>query len=103
MFYTKTINIYIDSKPLVDMLGIVRRGEMELVDTLKVDVQPINKLQIQKEYGINADATYRIFAPLNPHLLSTGSYVEYNGNMYKIMNIMEWDDFIELLVGNLND
>ena len=51
MFYTKTINIYIDSKPLVDMLGIVRRGEMELVDTLKVDVQPINKLQIQKEYG----------------------------------------------------
>lgn len=102
MFYTKTINIYVDAQPLIDPLGIVINGEFELVDTLKVDVQPVSKLLIRKEYGIDEDVTYRIFAPLNPHI-SNGSYVEYNGVMYKIMNMMEWDDFIEFFIGKLDD
>ena len=102
MFYTKTINIYVDSQPSVDDYGIVHKGELELVDTLYVDVQPINKLQIQKEYGVDTNVSWRIFSPLNQHIID-GAYVEYKGKMYKISSVIEWDDYIEFLVGDLND
>ena len=102
MFYNKTIDIYIASQPSVDDYGIAHRGELELADTLLVDVQPIDKLQIQKEYGIDNDISWRIFSPLNPYILD-GAYVEYKGKMYKILNVIEWDDYIEFLVGGLND
>ena len=102
MFYNKTINIYIDSEPSVDMYGIVRNGELELVDTLLVDVQPVNKLLTQKDFGIDVDVKYRIFSELNEHILD-GSYVEYKGSMYRVLSIIEWDDYVEFFVGNLND
>lgn len=55
MFYNKTINIYVDPEPIIDVYGIARKGELELVDTLLADVQPVNKLLIQKEFGIDGD------------------------------------------------
>ena len=102
MFYNKTINIYIDSQASTDEYGIVRKGELELVDTLQVDVQPIDKLRSQKEYGIDIDISYRIFSPLNQYIID-GAYIEYKGNMFKIMNIIEWDDYVEFHVGKVND
>lgn len=102
MFYNKTINIYIDSEPFVDDYGIVHKGELELVDTLLVDVQPIDRLKSQKEYGIDTKVSWRIFSPLNQHIID-GAYVEYKGKMYRVLNVIEWDDYIEFLVGDLND
>ncbi len=102
MFYNKEINIYIDPEPSVDVFGIVRKGELELVDTLLVDVQPVNKLLVQKDFGIDVDVKYRIFSELNEHILD-GSYVEYKGSMYRVLSIIEWDDYVEFFVGNLND
>lgn len=102
MFYNKTINIYIDSQPSVDEYGIVHKGELTLVDTLLADVQPINKLRSQKEYGIDIDISWRIFSPLNQYIID-GSYVEYKGKMHKILNVIEWDDYLEFLIGVLND
>ena len=102
MFYNKTINIYIDSEPFVDDYGIVHKGELELVDTLLVDVQPIDRLKSQKEYGIDTKISWRIFSPLNQHIID-GAYVEYKGKMYRVLNVIEWDDYIEFLVGDLND
>ena len=52
MFYTKTINIYVDPQPSVDEYGIVRKGELELVDTLYTDVQPIDRLRSQKNMAL---------------------------------------------------
>ncbi len=101
MFYTKTINIY-NSQPLIDEYGIVRKGELELVDTLKVDVQPVNKLRNEKEEGIEIATVFRIFSPLNDHIIN-GAYIEYRDKMYKITSVIEWDDYIEFLVGNIND
>lgn len=102
MFYNKTINIYIDSEPFVDDYGIVHKGKLELVDTLLVDVQPIDRLKSQKEYGIDTKVSWRIFSPLNQHIID-GAYVEYKGKMYRVLNVIEWDDYIEFLVGDLND
>lgn len=102
MFYNKTINIYIESEPSVDEYGIAHKGELKLVDTLLVDVQPVNKLLIQKEFGIDKNIKYRIFSELNEYILD-GSYVEYKGSMYRVLEIIEWDDYIEFFVGNLND
>ena len=65
MFYNKEIKIYVESEPSVDMYGIARRGELEEVDTLLVDVQPVNKLLVQKEFGIDADVKYRLFSTNN--------------------------------------
>ena len=73
-----------------------------LVDTLLVDVQPVNKLLDQEDYGIDGDIKYRIFSDLNEHILD-GSYVEYRGSMYRVLSIIEWDDYVEFFVGNLND
>jgi hypothetical protein len=102
VFYNKEIKIYVESEPSVDMYGIARRGELEEVDTLLVDVQPVNKLLVQKEFGIDADVKYRIFSELNEHILD-GAYIEYKGSMYRVLNIIEWDDYVEFFVGNLND
>ena len=102
MFYNKEIKIFAESEPSVDVFGIVRKGEFQEVDTLLVDVQPVNKLLIQKDYGINEDVKYRIFSELNEHILD-GSYIEYKGSMYKVLSIIEWDDYVEFFVGNLND
>lgn len=102
MFYNKEIKILTESEPSVDMYGIVRNGELKEVDTLLVDVQPVNKLLIQKDYGINEDVKYRIFSELNEHILD-GSYVEYKGSMYRVLSVIEWDDYVEFFVGNLND
>ena len=102
MFYNKEIKIYIDPEPTIDVYGIARKGELQEVDTLLVDVQPVNKLLIQKDYGINEDVKYRIFSELNEHILD-GSYIEYKGSMYKVLSIIEWDDYVEFFVGNLND
>ena len=102
MFYNKTIYIYIDPEPTIDDNGIARKGELQLVDTLLVDVQPVNKLLDQEDYGIDGDIKYRIFSDLNEHILD-GSYVEYRGSMYKVLSIIEWDDYVEFFVGNLND
>jgi hypothetical protein len=102
VFYNKTINIYIDSEPFVDDYGIVHKGELELVDILLVDVQPIDRLKSQKEYGIDTKISWRIFSPLNQHIID-GAYVEYKGKMYRVLNVIEWDDYIEFLVGDLND
>lgn len=102
MFYNKTINIYVNSQPSVDDYGIVHKGELELVDTLLVDVQPIDKLRSQKEYGVDINVSWRIFSPLNQYIID-GAYVEYKGKMYKILNVIEWDDYIEFLIGDLND
>lgn len=102
MFYNKTINIYIESEPSVDTFGIARKGELELVGTLLVDVQPVNKLLIQKEFGIDKDIKYRIFSELNEHI-SDGCCIEYKGSMYRVLNVIEWDDYVEFFVGNLND
>jgi hypothetical protein len=102
MFYNKTINIYIDTEPFTDEYGIVHKGALEHVDTLLVDVQPIDKLRSQKEFGIDISVSWRIFSPLNQYIID-GAYIEFKGKMYKILSVMEWDDYIEFLVGDIND
>ena len=102
MFYNKLINIYTKAEPSVDEYGVVHEGELELVDTLYVDVQPIDKLRVQKEYGIDISVSWRIFSPLNQYIID-GAYIQYKDKMYKILNLMEWDDYIEFLVGGIDD
>ena len=102
MFYNKLINIYTKAEPSIDEYGIVHEGELELVDTLYADVQPMDKLMAQKDYGINIDISWRIFSPLNQYIID-GAYIEYKNKMYKILNLMEWDDYIEFLVGVIDD
>ena len=102
MFYNKLINIYTKAEPSIDEYGVVHEGELELVDTLYVDVQPIDKLRVQKEYGIDISISWRIFSPLNQYIID-GSYIQYKDKMYKILNLMEWDDYIEFLVGGIDD
>lgn len=102
MFYNKTIKIYIENEPFTDEYGIVHKGGLEHVDTLIVDVQPIDKLRSQKEFGIDIDISWRIFSPLNPYIID-GAYIEYKGSIHKILTVMEWDDYIEFLVGGIDD
>ena len=102
MFYTETINIYIESESSVDEYGIVQKGEPVLVDTLLVDVQPVNKAKVQKDYGLNEDVSYVIYSAPNAHI-TTDSKIEYKGDMYKILTLEEWNSFYEFLIGKIND
>ena len=102
MFYNKTIRVYIDAQPSVDAYGIARIGELNYVGTLLADVQPVNKILDQEVFGINGNVKYRIFSELNEYILD-GSYVEYKDRMYRVLSVIEWDDYVEFFVGNLND
>lgn len=101
MFYTKTIEIY-KKNMIIDEYGIVKQGEMSLLDIIKADVQPVGIQMNPTEYGISKDVKYMIFSPLNKNL-SEESYIGYEGQVYKIIRMEKWDDFIEFLVGKIDD
>lgn len=80
MFYSTTAVIYDES--LVQTDGAL------------VDLQPYERTQNYDD-GFEIDITHRAFCDIDPTIVAAG-YIEVETQLYKIMNIKQWDDYMEL-------
>ena len=99
MFYTKTIDILGFADGETNEYGMYVKGEEQTLDTIKCDVQPITRQLANKEYGLDEDVDYTIFC--DPHdSLGTSIIIKYNDKNYKIKEVVKWDDYWILIVGD---
>ena len=63
------------------------------IKSIDADVQPFNK-SILFEDGFQIDITSRMFCDIDESI-NGESYVEFDDEMYKVMEIKKWDDYME--------
>lgn len=64
------------------------------IRSIDADVQPFSK-SIVFEDGFQIDITSRVFCDIDESI-SEDSYVEFANEMYKVMDIKKWDDYLEI-------
>lgn len=77
--------------------------EGELIEKVRLvcDVQPANRELIFKEYGYYIDCSIRIFCDLCG--LQVGDIAEYDGQRYKIVKVIKWDDYLDVFAEDYTD
>ena len=63
------------------------------IKSIDADVQPFSK-SIAFEDGYQIDITSRLFCDIDDSI-NKESYVEIGDEMYKVMEIKKWDDYME--------
>ena len=107
MLYNKEITIYKKGNMTVDENGIPSYSEI-IVETLKVDIQPISDAKVKRTYGEFDNIQYRIYInKIIPNLNTSVYYVVYKSEKYMIKSIIAYDDdilpYMELLIGDRNE
>lgn len=97
MFYDKELEILGISEGYTDDYGIYHPGQEILIKTIDCDVQPYSADLLYREYGYSEQVTKRAFCDIDP-VLKIGGYVRYKNQKYIIKKIIEWDDYIELML-----
>lgn len=64
------------------------------IKTIDADVQPYNK-NITFEDGYQIDITKRLFCDIDESI-PEDSYVEFDNDKYKVMEIKKWDNYLEV-------
>lgn len=100
-FYNKKISIYKYAET-VDEYGISREGYSLIADSLMVDIQPYSTDKAKKDYGYEIETTKRIFMDIMPEVTES-SVVKYKEQFYKIQKIIEWDDFVDVMLLETKD
>jgi len=59
------------------------------------DVQPVNREQLYKEYGLEIDCSIRIWCDLCD--IRVGDIAEYSGQQYEIVKVIKWDDYLDVI------
>ena len=97
-FYNKQISLMGESGGYM-YHGSWVDGTPEVLKTITCDVQPANREEIYKQYGFYIECSQRIFCDID-NALKTGSIVEYAGEKYKIVKIVNWDDYLDIFINN---
>ncbi len=87
MFYDTLIKIYSSS------------DSSSYVKSIYGDIQPFAK-SITFEDGFQIDVTSRVFCDVDDPI-SKDSYLEIENKKYKVMEIKEWDDYLEVYLYKL--
>ena len=72
-------------------------GTLTEQKTIACDVQPASRDLIYKEYGYYIDCTYRVFCDPDGEL-KEGAIVKYNGEQFKVMKIVPWDNYYDVFI-----
>lgn len=72
-------------------------GKLEPFKTITCDVQPANREQIYKDYGYFIDCSKRVFCDIDIDI-KLGMFVQYNDETYKIVKLIEWDDYFDMFL-----
>lgn len=101
MFYDKEIMIMESHSGYRDEFGIWHEGVLNFKELIAADVQPITKELAFKEFGTDEAVKYRVFCDHNTNLI-TGSILKYQGYLYRIISLTNWDDYMDFIVGDYN-
>ena len=74
-------------------IEILQSPEDAPIKTIDADVQPFSK-SIAFEDGFQIDITSRLFCDIDDSI-NEESYVEFDNEMYKVMEIKKWNDYLE--------
>lgn len=96
MFYDKEIKILKDTGYLDDN-GLWVKGELSTIKTIECDVQPYSRELAYRDYSFEEDVKYRVFCDVDEDL-KLGLQIKYNNEIYKIVKIVDWDDFYIVLL-----
>jgi|SRR5699024_4552803 len=100
MFYNKEIEIWTKEKFHKDDIGEIRYKPPKLVKILMVDVQPYSSEEALKDYGFTVECSKRIFMDIENVYINT-HFIQYRNREFEITKIIEWDDYLEVMVNNV--
>lgn len=69
------------------------------IKSIDADIQPFSK-SIAFEEGFQIDITSKLFCDIDDSITEE-SYVEFDNEKYKVMEIKEWDDYLEVYLYKL--
>jgi len=89
--FNTTILVYKSTgKGTTNEYGMFKPEPDKLVASIPAFVYPISQSKVQQEYGISTEISYEIIASPSPILLK-GTKIKFNGNMYEIEAIQDWN------------
>lgn len=97
MFYNKKIDILTTTNGSTNEYGMYVEGTETIKATISCDVQPITRELALKEFGYEDDVEYRVFCGITSDI-DTGVMVNYNNARYKVIKLMIWDDYMDVLL-----
>lgn len=100
MFYNKQIKILQTSAGNVDDDGIFHDGEDITLKTIDCDVQPTSRERLFRLYGWDEEVKFRVFSDINSNI-NNGVRVKYKDDNYKVIKVIEWDDYLEFFIDNI--
>lgn len=102
-FYDKEIEIYTYSNAKDEHK--INRKKYTLVvknEPIMVDVQPYSSEKAKIDYGYNIVCTKRIFMDIVPEVIES-TVIKYKEQFYSIEKIIEWEDYLELMILERDD
>jgi hypothetical protein len=99
MFYNKEIEILQTTPGTIDDDGIYHAGEDSTLKTISCDVQPYSRDRLYRDYGFDEDVKFRVFSDIHTDIRN-GVKVEYQGDEYKIVKVICWDDFLDWMIND---
>ncbi len=93
-FYTKYITLLKQTGYMYH--GSWVDGEYKDYKQIECDVQPSNRELVYKEYGYYIDCSKRVFC--DKCELKEGDYIKYRDNIYKVVKLIEWDDYFDIFI-----
>jgi len=97
MFYRKTLEIIDLYDGSTDDDGIYHIGDEYTIKSITCDIQPYSSALLYRDYGYNEQVTKRVFCNLDADI-KTGMIVKFENYKFKIIKIIEWDDYMELAI-----
>ena len=100
MFYDKIIKLYKKKDGYFNNKKIWIEGDLEYQRDIESDVQPYSKQLLLKEYGYSIECQKRVFC--DPDIkIEMFDVVKYLDDFYKIVKIVEWEEYWELMLDGI--
>jgi hypothetical protein len=97
MFYDKSIEIWKKGATSKNTIGQMISGSPVFIKNMMVDIQPYSTEEAKKEYGFSIECTKRMFCDIEDININT-NIVKYKNKDYDITKIIEWDDYLEVMI-----
>lgn len=97
MFYDKSIEIWKKGIATKNSIGKLVTTPPILIKNLMVDIQPYSSEEAKKDYGYTINCTKRMFCDLEDLNINT-NIIKYKSKSYDITKIIEWDDYMEVMI-----
>lgn len=97
MFYDKEIKLYKKGTSTKNNIGQIIEGQLQFIKNIMVDIQPYSTEEAKKDYGYTIECTKRMFCDLEDININS-NIIKYKNKDYDIVKIIEWDDYLEVIL-----